>query len=133
MEDIHSYRINDIKHLIESLESKKLKLERKLQRGNKITSVTSSISLSVASIAAILGSTSLAVSAIPTAPIIICLASTCAISTSVGKVFTKKNKKRSLKINELEKKINSLKVQFSKAMDDNLISEEEYNELIKFI
>ena len=92
--------------------------------------MTSSISLSVASIAAVLGSVSLGVSAIPTAPLIICLASTCAISTSVGKVFTKKNKKRSLKINELEKKINSLKVQFSKAMDDNVISEEEYKDIL---
>ena len=92
--------------------------------------MTSSISLSVASIAAVLGSVSLGVSAIQTAPLIICLASTCAISTSVGKAFTKKNKKRSLKINELEKKVSSLKVQLSKSMDDNVITEEEHRDIL---
>ena len=60
-------------------------MESKAQRGIKTTSVTSSISLSVAGIAAVLGSASLGAPAIPSAPLFICLASTCAISTSVGK------------------------------------------------
>ena len=93
MIDLISYSTNDIEKLIKSSEVKKSKLQSKVIRGSKITSVACSISLSVTSIAAVLDSVSLRVSAIPTAPLIICLASTCAISTSIGKVFTVKNKK----------------------------------------
>ena len=55
--------------------------------------MTSLIFFSIASLAAVSSSVSLGVPAIPTAPVIICLANTCAIGTSVGKVFTKENKK----------------------------------------
>ena len=97
MTDILSYQVNDVKQVIKSLELEKLKLASKLQRGNKITSKTSSISLSVASIASVLGSVSLGVTAIPTAPLLICLISTCTVSTSVGEVFTKKIRNEVLK------------------------------------
>ena len=47
MTDIIFYRVHDIKKLIKSLEFEKSKLEIKVQRCSKLTSVTSSISLSV--------------------------------------------------------------------------------------
>ena len=104
MDEINNYRINDIKQTIEKMTNKKLSYEKRIRRANKVSATTSSISLAIASIATALGSASLAISAIPTAPIVVCLASSCAISTGIGKIFTKKQKQYTAKLTKLESK-----------------------------
>ena len=61
---------------------------------------------------------------IPTEPIVVCLSTLCTISTSVGKVYHNKKKRKLLKeYNEFQKKnVTDLKELFSKSINDGVLT-----------
>ena len=89
------------------------------------------ISMAAASIGAVVGSVSLATLMIPTAFIIIPTTIICGSSTAANKVVTKKSKKQIKQLENIKNDLKSLKLAFSTAMEDEQITDGEYQEIMK--
>ena len=86
-------RIHDVQHVITKLENKIKKYNDSIKRSSRIGNISSGISLSVASIATVLGFVSLGVGAIPLSALVIVVGSVCGISTVINKISQKSYRK----------------------------------------
>ena len=77
--DINQIRINDVQKGIKNLESREKTLSSKLSRLEKISDITTGISIGAASTAAVLGSVSAATLIFPITAIVIPVTIVCAI------------------------------------------------------
>ena len=131
MTDINQIRINDVQKQIKDLESQEKTLTAKLTKANRISNVTTGISMIAALIGTIFGSASLATLMFPVAFIIIPVTLICVSSTAINKVVTKKSKKEIKQLENVRNELKTLKLAYSKALDDNVITDEEYREILK--
>ena len=106
VEDVNQIRIQDIKNQIKDLENQEKKVVSMLSKYEKISNITTGISLTAASFGTVVGALSAASLMFPIAAIVIAATVICAVSTGINKHFTKKSKKQ---IKDLENVRNNLK------------------------
>ena len=73
-----------MKQTIKSHEARQNRLKRKLRSTEKEILDTNAISLTIASNVVVMGGLSMGITAIPTAPIVVCLSIFCSTSTSIA-------------------------------------------------
>ena len=98
----------------------------------RISNITSFISLTVVSIPSAIGEASLGLW-IPTALIRISLASLCAVSKKIGVILSKRKKNVENKLLAFKNGKIEIKVLSDKAVNDGHISFEEYEEFLKLL
>ena len=122
--------MESIKKITAGLENKILKLRKKLNNEERVSKISSIISLSTAPITTLVGGISIGVAAIPVAVVVAVLGTISVISLTTNKISSKRLEKVNQKLNLTSKTLSRVNKKLSESLFDNQISVREYDAII---